>query len=277
MNPKGFLLIFAGGWLALNSSLFAQTWVQTSAPSNHWMAIASTADGSKLFAVARNSNRIFISTNGGVNWVSNSIGNFGAKVAVSADGNNIAIGDLDFSSGGDSAIAISTNAGATWYHPTVFLVNAPQFGWGGIAMSADGTKLIASVNQSTAIWTSTNSGISWAKNNVTFSSPYGVAISPDGNRMIVAGQQGKVYVSTDGGGDWITNNIGSASDFPGVASSADGQKLIFGSGHVGGLLYRSTDSGLTWTSNNLNQVWNSMASSVDGNKLIAGGSSALYT
>ena len=45
---------------------FAQTWMQTGAPTNNsWLGITSSADGQQLIAAG---NAIFISTNYGLTW-----------------------------------------------------------------------------------------------------------------------------------------------------------------------------------------------------------------
>ena len=40
-------------------------------------------------------------------------------------------------------------------------------------------------------------------------------------------------------------------------------------GHYGGQIYISTDSGVSWTARDSNRQWMSVASSADGNKLVA--------
>jgi len=69
------------------------TWKATTAPSNQWSCVASSADGSTLVAAAvyNNSNTeyglILVSTNSGVCWKTTSAPtNFWLSVACSADG-----------------------------------------------------------------------------------------------------------------------------------------------------------------------------------------------
>jgi hypothetical protein len=279
---RTILLTAAGSFLAVNTAFTQPTnWVQTSAPVLPWRSVASSADGSKLFALADDGgstfSKLYISTNGGANWISNNIRRaFGyLSIASSADGNKLAAAATY--PGGDGLVVISTNGGATWNWPGFFFPNDQQ-AWAHVAMSADGTKLVASAVQGTGVWTSTNSGTTWMKTDLMVPPNYdlypdGLAVSSDGNRMTVAAKYGRLFTSADAGATWVSNNIGdySFNIRRALASSADGSKLIMGLGwQGGGALYQSTNSGATWTSNDLNEVWNSVASSADGVKLIAG-------
>jgi hypothetical protein len=45
------VILLLGGMFTVANPASAQTWTQTSAPSNHWASVASSADGTKLVAV----------------------------------------------------------------------------------------------------------------------------------------------------------------------------------------------------------------------------------
>ena len=118
------LLVALTTLLTANLAL-AQTWIQTSAPADtNWISIASSADGSKLVAVA----------NGGIY---NIVG--------------ILYGTLP------GPIYTSTNSGLTWCQTA-----APSEVWQSVASSSDGSKL-AAVVQYGGIYTSTNSGATWTQ------------------------------------------------------------------------------------------------------------------
>ena len=79
-------------------------WVQTGAPSSNWLALASSADGSRLAAVAGNSSQvqlnpvvagpIYTSVDGGGTWVSNHVAMHNwISVAASADGCKLVAAD----------------------------------------------------------------------------------------------------------------------------------------------------------------------------------------
>jgi photosystem II stability/assembly factor-like uncharacterized protein len=277
----------------------AQTWTQTSAPTNeNWWAVASSADGTRLAALGDNS-LIWISTNSGTSWTSNIIslplGNGGWRsIASSADGLKLVAGILppvtyrpplvaDSTNFGDLALlvldapfvsssadgteliavvrsmGISINSGLTW----TGLSSAPVGSY-PVAMSADGKKLVAAAS---LIYTSPDSGNTWITNNVPTESWRCIASSANGNTLAaIAG--GPIYVSTNSGNTWTSTNAPN-ENWSSVAVSADGSKIVAVS--AGNGIYTSTDSGNTWTSNNVpNPAWISVASSADGNKLVAG-------
>ncbi|MGD0349624.1 MAG: hypothetical protein ABSB84_04825 [Verrucomicrobiota bacterium] len=78
------------------STNFGETWTKTSVPSNQWMYVASSADGTRLIAAAGAltlSGPIYTSTDSGVTWTSNNVPytNWSA-VAISADGCKLVAG-----------------------------------------------------------------------------------------------------------------------------------------------------------------------------------------
>lgn len=136
--------------------------------------------------------------------------------------------------------------------------------WAAITSSPDGTKL-AAVVQNGQIYTSTDSGITWtaresARNWVEITS------SADGTKLAAVVQNGQIYTSADGGVNWTareTNRYWTC-----INSSSDGTKLVAGAGN--GSLYTSADSGVTWTERFTSaNLWNHLASTPDGNKVIA--------
>jgi hypothetical protein len=256
------------GLLVAINSVFAQTWMQTSAPSNLWASIASSADGTKLVAVAGGfdgngpgNGPIYTSTNSGTTWISNNAPNMPwFSVASSADGSTLA---AVVNNGG---IYTSTNSGTTWTQAA----NAPSKLWTSVVSSADGTKL-AAVNSIGTIYTSTNSGINWSvAANAPNASWWGIASSADGSKLAAAyivPFPGSIYTSIDSGNIWTQNNV--SSGWTSIASSANGDNLAATSSLM---IYTSTNSGANWISNNvIVGHWWSIASSADGSKLIAVG------
>jgi len=291
------------------NSVLAQTWVQTGAPVNEWQSVASSADGVKLVAVTSYTNAIYTSTNSGTYWTSNNaLRKEWWSVASSGDGTKlIAAASYDLgglytstnsgatwasnnippnawvsvasSADGAKLIAVagggqvlgpiytSPDTGATWVSNSLTVDN-----WESVACSADGNKLVAG-DASGRIFTSTNSGITWMQPSSLSGFVYSLASSVDGNRLIAsshtASGQSIVYTSTNSGNNWVSNNLSlSNSGGVSVASSVDGTKLCVVSQTKG--IYSSTDSGATWISNNApDQVWEAVASSADGNKMVA--------
>ena len=142
--------------------------------------------------------------------------------------------------------------------------------WTSVASSADGSKLVAVV-QNGQIYTSTDSGVTWTAraNFAIFGTWQSVASSADGSKLVAVVSGGQIYTSTDSGVTWITRD--GNRTWQSVASAADGSKLVAVVGGVGGgQIYTSTDSGVTWTARNSgSRRWWSVASSADGSKLVA--------
>ena len=283
-------LMVVGVGLLLSGVVHAQNWTQTSAPSNHWQSVASSADGSKLIALA-DSWTYYTSTNSGYTWTSNREPQSGSlmgswyAIASSADGNKLAAITKQ-------TVFTSTNAGISWTSN-----NVP----GGtnlisVASSADGAKLVVAVGatpqfnvgvDSGFIYISTDSGATWTQSGAPNKYWSSVASSSDGTKLVAAtidypGNAGWIYTSTNSGASWTQTSAPTNVYWVSVSSSADGSKLAavnyptytFIGGNLVwtalGLVYTSTDSGATWVSNNVpNNIWQAVASSADGTKLVA--------
>src|SRR2546421_9160984 len=184
--------------------LRGQTWTPTSAPLKQWKCMASSADGARLVA-ATGEGPIYVSNDAGATWTSTTLpttppGTLWNGVACSADGAEI------IAAGFGAQVYLSTNWGVTW-------TGTPFYdGFQGVACSADGSKIIAvgwnDGLQVSSIYTSTNSGTSWAVTTQT-NSPLlweSAATSADGTTMI-AGSFAGVWISTNSGAAWVTNNL----------------------------------------------------------------------
>jgi hypothetical protein len=126
------------------------------------------------------------------------------------------------------------------------------------------------------IYTSTNSGVTWAVTSAPNLGWKTVAVSSDGQKM-VASTGGAIYTSIDGGANWISRRSLPATS---VASSADGKNLIAGMGgnvSTDGV-FTSNDYGVTWarrlsgTDSDLTKgTWSPVAVSADGVTMMASG------
>jgi photosystem II stability/assembly factor-like uncharacterized protein len=270
-------MFFCGLFAAVKPAT-AQTWTQTSAPSNNnWVAVASSADGSKLIAAGMPC--IYcISTNSGSTWITNTQPQKGSSygswisIASSADGTKLV--GISF-----NTIWASTNSGITWFSNSVPGVSA----FISVTLSADGTKLVAveSLNTSPgSIYTSTNLGVTLTQTTAPTNFWTSVASSADGTKLVAAATTsthgGPIYTSTNSGLTWALTGAPTNIGWQTVASSADGSKLLAGSavsftpGLGYGGIYTSTNFGITWTSNHVPAAqWQSVASSADGTKLVA--------
>jgi hypothetical protein len=81
--------------------------------------------------------------------------------------------------------------------------HAPTGNWQALAMSADGSKLVAAVYGG-GIYTSTNFGGTWVSNSAPVTNWSGVASSADGGAL-AAVFYGGICTSQDGGATWNPN------------------------------------------------------------------------
>ena len=241
------------------SSFNKSPWTPSSASPLNWRAIASSADGSRLVAVASiTGGGVYVSIDSGLAWSGPlgpiSAGNWYAA-ASSADGSKLPAAV----NGG----YIYTNSGTAW---------TAAFGpanWVALASSADGTKLIAAAS-GLGLYTSGNSGATWA--SVLGSANWiSVASSADGTNMVAAVSGGGIWGNSSG--SWVQQTgVPSSGTWSSVASSADGTKLVAVAS--GGGIYTSINSGGSWLPQTgglpASAAWSSVASSADGSKLAAG-------
>lgn len=282
------------------SSDSGATWMAQNSSVEPWQSIASSADGTKLVAVAAGFNSelnvggaIYTSTDSGVDWIDNTNiddptpaiwGGFPgwifqwSSVASSADGTKvIAAALLSFESGSPyyGAIYTSTNSGVDW---TINDLSTNLADWTAVASSADGRKLVAAAysayyfGNASLIYTSTNTGASWTQTSAPNLEWVSVASSADGTKLVAAPLNGLIYTSSDSGATWTAQTNGIANGGPqqwaSIASSSDGTKLV--ALVQNGVIYTSSNSGATWSQvYNVNRVWQCVASSADGSKLVA--------
>lgn len=241
---------------------------QTSAGTRNWQAIASSADGAKLAAVAFG-DYIYTSTNYGVNWTQQtSSGTTSWDLIVSSsDGTKLVAANSEK----NGFLSTSTNSGINWTQNTQ---SYPIFS--SLTSSSDGTKLAAGT--SPYIYTSTNSGVSWTQQTSSGSHIWSsIASSSDGTKL-AAGDRvlltgGYIYTSTNSGVNWTQQTSSGKHFWTSITSSSDGKKLAAGEGGFSksGYIYTSTDSGVNWTQQTSSGThnWVSIASSSDGIKLVA--------
>jgi hypothetical protein len=263
--------------------------MMSSAPQTGWGRVTCSADGSTLFAIGDYSSAyslpsFCVSTNSGFTWTATNLstnrsGATWGFFTCSADGSRVLAtisGTLTLDGPATNYFFSSSDFGATWG------LSAVANGIKGAAIcSADGARLVAAGSQT---YISTNGGANWIITNSIPNSELftTVAASADGMKLIGASSPispHRIYTSTNGGFQW-TQTAAPILSWKGLASSADGCRLAaIGAGPVpfGSIgpgvaepIYTSTDSGLTWKSNNVPpKLWKSIASSADGNKLVA--------
>jgi hypothetical protein len=184
------------------STNFGANWTITSAPNEGWLAVASSADGTKLVAVAGVNSAavggtaggpIYTSTNSGTSWTAaNAPIARWFCVTSSADGSKLAAGAFGDQPGG--GIYTSGDGGKNWT-----LTSAPSDeGWLAIASSADGTRLVA-VSEGLdyiggPIYTSADSGLTWTITEAPVEVWDSVACSANGSNIVASVNGGPIYV-----------------------------------------------------------------------------------
>ena len=281
-------LVIGIGSLFNLSNAFTQTWTLTSAPTNAWSSVASSADGVKLIA-AQTSGPIYISTNSGATWSSNNspVGNW-AAVASSADGTRLAAAA---NAGLTGLFYLSSNAGLSWSTNNAFTAGNNYANWISISSSPDGTRLAATAEDfenTVYVFASVNSGASCS---VSVFGGGCIGCGLTSSRITASANGTRVWVSfndsyhggLDGGGfmEFSSNSGIDWSDLPNpnpekswsaIAAASAYITRIVASTHLNndGLIYTSTNSGNAWTTNDSPVGnWSAVASSEDGNNLVA--------
>jgi len=268
MKLTQILILIVAVWSGFHSAM-GQTWTQSSAPTNYWVSITGSADGSKLFAFGQSAKTplqpqpIYFSTDGGGTWIlTGAPTNYWSSIASSADGMKIVAG-ISGGGVGQSGLYISSDGGSSWVSNSTI----PLQKWTSVASSADGSHLYAANN---GLYVSTNFGSSWYSSIAGASD---VAISSDGTKVIIAkGVNNAVCYSTDSGLNWITNLY--VNPPFSVASSATGDVLgiISGAGGPAGTILVSTNAGNSWITNNtIGYAGFGIAISADGSDIIVAG------
>ena len=218
--------------------------------SGSWNAVAASADGNTIYAVA-NTKAIQVTTNSAGSWLTG-VGTLGSNwlcVACSADGTK----SIASIKGG----SVYTSANYTNWFPTG-LSNGV---WIAVAYAGNGN-LYAAAN---------TNGYVYAPSHYVRVAPNLTALvcSSDGSKLVACASPGRIYTSMNSGITWITNNVATAN-WNCLAASADCTRLV--AGVSGGLLYSSANFGANWSAfaTSTNRVWSALASSADGGKLAAG-------
>jgi len=255
------------------------TWIQTQAPILDWIRVVSSVDGEKIFATywSNDRSRLWSSTNGGSTWSAQGYLTNAFLLASSSNGTTIVAGG-----GGSPYLAASIDGGVSWTYTSLPGGAIPE---GGFVVSADGTRLMASVLDPsiTFLWmyASTDSGRTWTANvGPDNSSNFWVAFAgaADATRLVLAVNQLGLFTSPDWGQTWQVRvepwqgwptGIPPSEVGQSIASSADASKLMLS---ANGSIYESTNSGVSWFKTDAPSE-GSLAGSADGSKffVLAGG------
>jgi hypothetical protein len=281
-----------GDGLIYTSTNAGVSWTPSSAPSDNWVSLASSADGRKLVAASSSyffetnfiAGAIYCSADSGTTWQKTSAPSMEwSSVTSSADGARlIALG---------GGLYASSDFGASWSSivgPTNLPPSAGIYGWAltGFASSADGTRLVAAWVERGCVSVFSPWGgdevFFWFRDRIYLSGDFGatwtltgappngalsaLTMSADGFRVVAAGDQSVCLLPYLGPWRWTG---ASDSGLNNIASSVDGRRLVAANG-ADGLIYTSSDSGTTWTSTAApTGDWTALSSSADGTNLLA--------
>jgi hypothetical protein len=204
-------------------------------------------------------------------------GEFGASVALSADGNTALIG-ARFDDGGTGAAWAFTRSAGVWSQQGSKLAGTGEIGEGrfgaSVALSADGNTALIGVPEDDsakgAAWVLTRSSSTWTQQGPKLTggeednTEFGVlvALSADGNTALVGGwkdndTKGAAWVFTRTGGVWSqqgpkltgTGEIGKGGFGTSVALSADGNTALIGAPGD------NNEKGAAWVFTRSNGAW----------------------
>jgi hypothetical protein len=196
MKSRYPVLLVAGlaGLVTVVNLAPAQQWTATGAPFYAWNAVASSADGTKVAAVASFDESglfgpIYTSIDCGATWMPTTApADFWQSIASSADGTKlVAASGNNWGSGvWGGAVYISPDSGTTWMQ-----TSAPTHDWVSVASSADGTKL-AAASSIGPIYTSSDSGATWTWADPPAEPWQAIASSADGSGLLAVASEGPI-------------------------------------------------------------------------------------
>ncbi|MEN9325512.1 MAG: hypothetical protein RL414_1266 [Actinomycetota bacterium] len=275
-------------WVAnvASTALATDSWAwndQADVGNHNWHALASSSDGSRLYAASEScglsacsggvvdAGGIWASSDYGVTWtaIGSTDGRKWFSMATNSNGTKVVAVDR----GGD--IWTSVDSGATW---TARRVGGAVHNWESVASSSDGDNLVA-VASDGFIFTSTDSGATWTNYTPSGVTGFtGVSSSNDGSRLAATTWSSGIYTSSNYGQTWTrrTLTVPNPSDttlLQMVSMSGDGSRLVTGSrpySSNGGITFTSSDYGVTWTSSaQTSYDYIGFASSGDGSRVAA--------
>ena len=227
-----------------------------------WWSVASSADGTKLYAAGAFGG-LWASTDSGVTWTARDSSEGWILVNCSADGTKLVASPTGVLPA--FPVYTSTNSGMIFTQSA----NGPD-NVTSLASSADGTKL--AVASTCDIYTSADSGVNWVDQTESGCRSWSsIASSADGTKLVAVANGtypvsgGWIYTSTDSGATWTPRD--SIRNWQSVASSSNGNNLV--AAVYNGSIYTSTDSGTNWTARDTSRTWQAVTSSADGTKLAA--------
>ncbi|MGA0612082.1 WD40 repeat domain-containing protein [Caldimonas sp. KR1-144] len=177
-------------------------------------------------------------------------------VASSANGRILATAHYD------ASVYRSTDGGITWSQIRASR-GLPDFDGCAMVSSADGRKL--AVASSIGVFTWTEGDPDW-----TLSLPGGakaIGASADARTLVILDFNGDLHLSFDGGSGWASPVSFGAMGPASIACSSDCRAIVVAAS--GSPIWQSPDYGQTWQATGPTRWWTDVASSADGQRLVA--------
>jgi photosystem II stability/assembly factor-like uncharacterized protein len=212
-------------------------------------AVAVSGSGD-IQTIVSSGRHIYNSSTGGQSWSSTNWVNAWRHVDIASTTglNQIAVPY-------NGVVYTTADAGITWVE-----TGPGIFDWGDIAISADGTTMMAGTSNTNELYISSDTGATWPL-SLTAGGPFQSTASDEtGTIMAAVASDQAIYVTDDGGVTW--NQYDDARAWQAIDMSASGDKII--AVEVGGRIHYSEDSGLTWSATESNRAWQAISISQDG-------------
>lgn len=177
-------------------------------------------------------------------------------VASSADGRILATAHYD------ASVYRSTDGGISWSQIRASR-GLPDFDGCAMVSSADGRKL--AIASSIGVFTWTDGDPDW-----TLSVPRGakaIGASADARTLVILDFNGDLHLSFDGGSGWASPVSFGPTGPASIACSSDCRAIVVAAS--GSPIWRSLDYGQTWQATGPTRGWTDVASSADGQRLVA--------
>ncbi len=198
----------------------------TDANLDNRLVYSLTVSGNNLFA-GTSLNGVYISTNNGTNWTQTALNNL-TVWSLTANGSNIFAGTANL------GIYLSTNNGTNW---TQTSLNNKTI----LSLEVNGVTIFAGTVYD-GIYISSNNGINWNQTSLINKTVYSLAKS---GSYIFAGTNFGVYLSTDNGINWVQTSMPA---FGILSLAINGSNIAAGTWGFG--VYLSKNNGETWKEKN---------------------------
>ena len=266
----GSLHISTDGGSTWSNPETRRNWNSISASTN-WASWGDSTNNTapQVLAASVFRGKLYVSQDGGATWTARENDRqwrgvaVSAQVATNALSTNAVATIAAVVSGGQ--IWVSQDSGTNWTRRTVSEGGSTNLLWTSVAISANGSRMVASVYGGN-LYTSADKGTNWT----AVASPRlwnNVVASLDGLKILATELGGSIWQSTDGGSTWAAlPGTPTNANWASVAMSADGSRIL--AAIAGGKLYRSVDSGASWKALGDNQNWAAVAGSSDLKKAV---------